>query len=85
MGLNYNIQYKKGTENTIVDAHSKMHKTSFDCNILSEVQTKWVEEIISSYEGDLEVTHIFTQILIDLVVVENVALQNGMLKYKGKV
>lgn len=84
-GLSYKIHYKKGTENNVADALSRMHDVGDECCVISQIQPKWMEDINNSYDGDQEVTQVMTQVLVDPVAVTNMTLQNGLLKYKGKL
>lgn len=60
MGLSYEIHYKKGIENNMADALSRMHDVGAECYVISQIQPKCVEDIINSYDGDQEVTQIMT-------------------------
>lgn len=53
LGLNYTIQYKRGVENCVADALSRK-EVDYEVvlNAISLVRQLWIEEIISSYEGD---------------------------------
>ena len=57
MGLDYEIQYKKGTENQVADALSRRpdHDPSFplhSCLAITTVRPGWIEELQKSYETD---------------------------------
>lgn len=59
LGLNYKIEYKKGSENKVADALSRRDEGTTEergkegviCAV-SELQPQWMMEIKASYEGD---------------------------------
>lgn len=52
LGLDYEVQYKKGAENKIADALSRRHDEDSTLLALSTIQATWIEEVCSSYESD---------------------------------
>jgi hypothetical protein len=53
MGLNYKIVYKKGVDNKVADALSRVSQTtSYDILVVSVVKPLWLQEIQSSYHND---------------------------------
>lgn len=85
MGLSYEIHYKKGVENVTADALSRRHEHASYCNVISQVQPKWIEEVLSSYEGDTEVAQVLNTIRNGVAVVQDIEWNQGLLRYKGKV
>lgn len=57
MGLDYEIIYKKGKENTVANALSRLPEIQNESvvNELSAVQPQWLNEIVNSYSADSEV------------------------------
>jgi hypothetical protein len=53
MGLQFQIVYKKGTENLVVDALSRVG-SMMELVVISEVQPVWIQEILNSYVTDAE-------------------------------
>lgn len=74
LGLSFEIHFKRSVENTIVDALSRVQEGTFSCNVITQVQPKWVEEICSSCVDDPEVTQLTTQLLVDPTAVPDVTL-----------
>lgn len=52
LGLNYEIQYRKGAENRAADALSRCGEIEEECKAVSTVTPIWVQEVIQSYLGD---------------------------------
>lgn len=51
LGLDYEIQYKKGVENKVVDAFSRRGKSS-QVLATTVIKPNWVLKVIENYEGD---------------------------------
>jgi hypothetical protein len=50
MGLNYKIIYKKGADNKVADALSRVSSTNtYDLSGLSVVKPLWLQEVQASY------------------------------------
>ena len=70
LGLDYEIQYKKGVENQVIDALSRRHEATpkmalRSCLAITTVKPGWIEELQRSYEGDLQCQDIMAQLLLD--------------------
>ena len=90
MGLDYEIQYKKGTENQVVDALSRRHETASkpplnSCLAITTVRPIWIEELQMSYETDAHCKDIMTQLLLDPSSHTDYVLVDGVLRHQGKV
>lgn len=83
MGLSYEIHYKIEVENVVVDALSRAY-TEVECNTLSQVQPKWMEEILSSYKGNQKIAQLLVQTYVDPTVMNNITIHN-LLRFKGKI
>ena len=90
LGLDYEIQYKKVSDNTAVDALSrKMLNDKEDQQensllAISPVKPKWMDKLCRSYEGDEHCQSVMGQCLLDSTR-DDYHVINGMLKYKGKL
>lgn len=88
MGLSFEIHYKKGIGNSVADALSRrqmLTEVVVACQMLIQLQPKWMEEIKNSYEGDEEVTKIVCAPTVDPTASTEVTLQQGIFRLKGKV
>lgn len=52
MGLNYKIQYKKGAENRVADALSRVNHAQPLLNAISVAQPTWLSELQGAYLQD---------------------------------
>ncbi|XP_070020520.1 uncharacterized protein [Nicotiana sylvestris] len=85
LGLSYEIQYKKGVENVATNALSRQFEEEAECKVISVVQPTWMQEVLSSYEEDIEVDKVLSQLLLDASAVPSVTLQQGLLRHKGQI
>lgn len=60
MGLDYEISYKKGAENTVADALSRLPTESKEGELgaITAVQSGWLADLITSYSDDAEAKRI---------------------------
>lgn len=89
MGHNYTVEYKKGKENKATDALSRQfeqeeseHKLQV---IATNIQSRWVEEVKSIYEGDEKAQQRMTQIVLTPELDGDCPLKDGIIRYKGKI
>lgn len=54
LGLDYEVKYKKGSENKVIDALSRRDKESSTLAAISSVEPTWTHEVALSYEHDQE-------------------------------
>lgn len=91
--LDYEIQYKKGVDNTVADALSRMEyadskndkNSGVKLAALSALQLVWIEQVVSSYENDEECQKIISQLLLDPNSNTEFQFIQGMLKKQGKI
>lgn len=78
MGLTYKIVYKKGYNNIVADALSRMpQSTNYDISAVSVVKPLWLQDIQQGYNEDPAAKQLLTQGFY--------TLQEGLIKYKGRV
>lgn len=89
--MDYEIQYKKRSENLVVDALSRVnlsHSNVDSGHFLSSitiVQPKWIQQVTTSYEGDKEVLEIISKVLLKDESVEEFQYIQGVLKKETKI
>ena len=85
MGLNYQIQYKQGTENTAANALSRRSPDQSQLFLISSNQPAWLLEIIDSYQQDEKALAIMQQLAVQPASKPPYNLVNGLLKYKQSI
>lgn len=87
MGLDYEIQYKKDSENRAVDALSRRQEDSDNSTLLaiSTTQPAWLEEISQSYKGDPKVTQILAELIATSQGNSDYTLYKGIIRCKQKI
>jgi transposase InsO family protein len=87
MGLDYVIQYKKGTENRAADALSRRPSSTktTELNAVTEVLPLWVQELKESYVGDEWATQVLKGGELLDSQREKVTMHEGIIRYKGRI
>lgn len=83
MGLDYEICYKKGKENIVADALSRVHESGDNpaaLKALTAVQPNWLTRIIDSYTDDEEAQRIITGIITKEAAYANYQYSKGIIK-----
>lgn len=86
MSFQYRLCYKKGKENMVADALSRVQPQDIKLEVmaLSSVQPQWLQEIASSYTSHEKSAQLFSELLISTQV-GHFKLQNGIIIYKGRI
>jgi hypothetical protein len=85
MGLNYKIVYKKGVDNKVADALSRVSQAlPYDLSAISVVKPLWLQDIQSSYHNNTQAAKLLAALSI-LSPQGFYILQDGLIRYKGRI
>lgn len=85
MGLSYKIIYKKGTENRVADALSRvMPSDTYELSTISMVKPVWLQYIQSGYHLDPHAMKLLTELSVQPSI-GHYTLQEGLIRYKGRI
>ena len=83
MGLQFKVVYRKGKDNVAADALSRVSHA--ELLALSCVVPVWIERVTTSYSEDTKCQDFIAKLSLDKAVVPSMALQNGIVRYKGRI
>jgi len=84
MDLQYTIQYKRGATNATTDALPRFEHHQ-EVQAISECIPTWVQKLVEGYEDDEQAKRLMTELAISADSHPGYKLQNGVLRYKGRV
>jgi hypothetical protein len=84
LGYNYTIEYKKGKENKVVDALSRV-KHNLLTIFSSAAIPVWVTEVAKSYADDTKCKELIQQLTVVPTSLPNHTFSKGLLRYKIKI
>jgi hypothetical protein len=84
LGYNYIVEYKKGEENKVADALSRVKHIICNLFTSSPIPT-WFTEVTQSYQEDTECKELITQLDFAPGSVPHYTFSKGILGYKHKV
>lgn len=84
VGLNFSIQYKKGRDNSVADALSRVGHVFSLCAV-SSGSPVWIQQVLNSYAVDSHAQDLLTQLAIDGPNEDGFSLQQGLIRYNGKI
>lgn len=86
LGLQYTIEYKKGSTNQATDALSRHPAISVSEVLAITVGTpEWIEDIREGYKNDATAQAIMDKLQADPKSVKNFTWQENLLRYKGRI
>lgn len=86
LGLQYKLQYKKGLDNKAADVLSRCPQTDpMQICALSVVVPLWLNEVQEGYKTDPATEQLLTQVLLSPDRYPHYTLQQGVLRYKGRI
>ena len=83
VGLQYKIVYRKGADNGVADALSRIPSSQLAA--VSVCQPQWLEEVISTYAHDVRAQELLTKLSITPDAVPGFTLRDGLLRYNHRV
>jgi hypothetical protein len=90
MDLNFKIQYKKGTTNSVADALSRFpedtpENTHKPIQSISVCTPTWIERLQEGYEQDEDAKQLLIELSLSNDNEKGFTLKNGILRFKGRV
>ena len=80
-GLQFKLQYKKGSENKVADALSRVEH-AMECSAISGATPIWLQEVLNSYTTDVTAQQLLTELAVVSPNAAGFSLQHGLI-YKG--
>lgn len=86
LGYDYDIVYKIGQENKVADALSRQEKCDHNSMAaLSVVQTDWLKDLKQSWQDDVDIQKIITELVGNPSSHKHYSWQHDVLTYKGRL
>lgn len=85
LGFDYKIEYKRGVENKAADGLSRQFAEEGSCLAITTIHPAWIEEIVTTYDGDEVVQDIIAELVTCPYNVSHFSYNEGLLRYHGKL
>ncbi|XP_060177867.1 uncharacterized protein LOC132607805 [Lycium barbarum] len=85
LGLDYEVQYKKGTENRVADALSRKKEDEAYFNAITTAEPTWMLEVSRSYAMDPTALQPVAKLITDPTSNLVYSLHQSIIRYKGKI
>jgi transposase InsO family protein len=85
LGLQYQVVYKKGSDNNAADALSRRPHPPPECAAITVSSPRWLTEIQQNYQQDSQAMKLLTELTAGSGTSGNYTLQSGLIKYKGRL
>ncbi|XP_026394978.1 uncharacterized protein LOC113289790 [Papaver somniferum] len=79
------LAYKKGAENTVVDALSRRPSAIASCHSITTSTPNWVHDVTNSYTNDPKANQLISQLLLSPDSAPHYTYTEGILRYKTKL
>jgi hypothetical protein len=83
-GLTFKLHYKKGIENKVVDALSRIAH-GMSCSAISAVTPIWLQEVIHSYEQDPDTRLLLQELAVSAGNNQGYSLKHGLIYKKHQL
>uniref|UniRef100_A0A453HXK3 Integrase zinc-binding domain-containing protein n=1 Tax=Aegilops tauschii subsp. strangulata TaxID=200361 RepID=A0A453HXK3_AEGTS len=84
VGLQFQIKYRKGSDNGAADSLSRVGHL-LEAHAISTLQPDWVQEVSNSYVTDTVATQLLQELAIQSPNAKGYALKKGLITYKGRM
>ncbi|KAJ1689340.1 hypothetical protein LUZ63_013495 [Rhynchospora breviuscula] len=91
LGLDYTIEYKKGKENKVADALSRVTSQNWvvqenraSLAAISEILPQWIQDMLLSYQDDPWIDQLKSQMTSDTPN-SDLTMHQGVLRFKGRI
>jgi hypothetical protein len=84
VGLQFKFTYKKGTENRVANALSRVG-LHFTLNAISAVVPIWIQEVLNIYQNDAKATTLLQELALSSPNDKGYSLIDGVIRYKLKI
>lgn len=85
MGLTYKIIYKKGVDNKVADALSRVPQSdTYEISAIYVVKPVWLQDIQAGYQQDSHALQLLTELSVQSAS-GHYTLKEGIIRYKGRI
>jgi hypothetical protein len=84
MGLQFRIIYKKGKENIVADALSRV-PSLLQIQACSELKPAWIHEVVNSYVTDAQAQELLTQLAVASPNEQGYTLHQGIIRIGSRI
>lgn len=85
LGLDYEVQYKKGTGNRVTDALSRRLEDDSSLNTITSVEPTWIQHIIHNYEHEPTTIQLITELITIPGNRLGYTLQKSIIRFEHKI
>lgn len=85
MGYEYKIEYKKGSDNKVADALSRVHQEEGECQALTLIQPIWISKLQQTYERDNVAQDAIAECVSHPYNLSYFSYAKGLLRHKGRL
>jgi hypothetical protein len=83
-GLQFKFVYKKGVENVVADALSRVG-VHYHLDAISTTIPFWIQEVLNSYENDPEASALLQELVISSPNDRGYSFTDGIIRHKNRI